>query len=95
MSESSYRYNGVYLPTSGGIVLLACDDIHYSRVVDLNAGSTDRRNSKSFSNSIGLKLLLAAGERGSLLPPAGPYDFFFSFSLNMRAFSSSAIRYIS
>jgi hypothetical protein len=53
-SVSSYWKDGVYLPTAGGFVLLACAVYHYSLVVDLKEHCTALRNSGSFKNSIGL-----------------------------------------
>lgn len=87
-------YLGVYLPTSGGIVLLAWEIAHYSLVVPLNAYCTLRLNSGSFKNSIGF-LDSLWGDFASLLRPGAPNDFFFNFSCNLSALPSSAIRYIS
>lgn len=53
-SASSCLNLGVYLPTAGGNVLLACPNCHCSLVVVLKQPETVRLNSASFKKSIGL-----------------------------------------
>ena len=50
---SNYLYFGVYFPTSGAWVFAPWVNSHYSRLVDLKDGCTERLIYGSFKKSIG------------------------------------------